>query len=1098
MSLRQVRWDQLRWEQAGPALSAWVAQNLSTDTQRIQAGLWLLVGLAAVYGLWELVRRSRRLRDLGAALVALADGRVPAGERHTINGKEVLIGRAEEADIRLADRRVALAHAAVAPTGGGYLLRDMGSREGIRLNGRPVARRAPLRDGDLLDIAGNPFRFHQERKAAWRPEIWTWFLMLAGTLLFLLPQWAAWAVAPAGKPAAAVMQAWTAVLTALFWVAALVIRWRRGHFDPVLLPACMALLGIGMAVLLRAQPAFYGRQAVAAAVGIPLLTAAAVLPVAALARYRYLSLLTGIGLLLTTLLFGHRVGDQHLAVSIFGLQFQPAEPAKLLLAVFLAGLLSERQELVARIGRSWTLTRTDARYLGPLVVAWLVALALLIVQRDLGTALLFFGLFVAFIGMASGRAIFVLMSVGAFGFAAVLSTAAFDRVRERVDLWLNPWQDPQGLGYQLSQALFALGAGGVPGVGLGKGFPYLVPAAHTDLPMAVVGEELGLVGALGVLAVLAVVLWRGYRAALRADDDFLGLLAAGLTTVLALQTFVIVGGLVRLLPLTGVTLPFVSFGGTSLVVNLLLVGVLLGVSSAPAEPLRSRRQWAARFSWKRQLGWVMATCLVGFGLLGGFLWHWQVRESRWLTAHGNNPRLQILEPQIRRGKVLALYGQTVADSIYKDGQYRRLVPHGSLLSGVLGYSSQKHGRVGVEGKAHRALLGAEQVRSVSEALERAKQGKPGQTVRLTVDLTLQKAAAAALGERRGSVVAIDPATGEIRALVSNPRYPLNRIDENWEQLIKDPRRPLLFPAVSGVYPPGSTFKVVTAALALDSGLYSPQSRFYCPGGAGLGGYYWRCFHGKVHGNIDLTGALTQSCNVTFGRIGQRLGKERLKEGAERLGIGVSAPMEIPTAKGLVDPYNEPWGSVPVQLGFGQGPLAVTPFQMALVASAVANDGVLMKPHLIRTYETPEGRVLKRVQPEAWKQAMRPEAARQLRQMMGSVVRSGTGGRAQIPGIPVGGKTGTAENPHGEDHAWFIALAPVEKPKLAVAVVVEGGGQGGRAAAPVARQVIATYLGVKEQEAPAVSGRRGVRRGLRRGYRGYRRGFRGQVRTTRRG
>jgi cell division protein FtsW (lipid II flippase) len=1030
---------------------------LPTATARVQAGLWLFTALALVYAAWEAVKRRRAARKQShAQLVALPGGRLPAGHNYEVNGQEIVIGRGEKADLRL-ERPAALSHAAICPRESEYWLRDLGSREGVQLNGRRLTREANLQDGDLLEIAGNSFRFHLERRGGWRPELWNWFLLLGASAFFVFVQWAAWSVAGPRRPPEGELFGWAGGLVAGAWAAVILVRRRRGTLDPLLVPAALMLLGVGFAVLLRAQPALYSRQTAAAAMGLAVFTGAALLPLQVLARYRYLALVGGVGLLITTLIFGHSVGDQHLAISIFGLSFQPAEPAKLLLAVFLAGLLSERQELVARTGRNWMMTRSDVRYLGPMVLAWGVALGLLIVQRDLGTALLFFGLFVAFVGMASGRAIFVLVSLGAFGFAAVLSTAAFDRVRERVDLWLNPWQDPRGLGYQLSQGLFALGAGGVEGVGLGNGFPWLVPAAHTDLPMAVIGEELGLIGTLAVLAVLGVLIMRGYRAAVRSGDDFLGLLAAGLTTVLALQALVIVGGLVRMLPLTGVTLPFISFGGTSLITNLALVGVLVGVSSNPVDGRPVSDIQASRYSWKRQLRWVMAAACLGFIVLGTLLFQWQVEASQALTSHQNNPRLAILAPRIRKGKILSADNKIIADSVRRDGKYILEVPSGSLMAGVLGYTSQRHGRTGVMAEAYHELLGARQIDSISDALDRAKAGTPGDNARLTIDLGLQETAARALGTRKGSIVAIDPRTGAIRAMVSFPRYSLHRIDERWDELVKDRSQPLLFPATHGVYPPGSTFKVVTAAVALDSGVVTPETRFSCPGAASIGNYTWNCYHGHAHGRITFADALRLSCNVTFGKVGLKLGKERLVAGARRLGIGEAAPMAVATGRGLLDPYNEPWGSVPAQIGFGQGPLAVTPLQMALVAAGIANDGVIMKPYLIQNYETPDRRVYGKTVPTPWLRSIKPQAARQVRQMMAGVVRAGTGTGARLPNITVGGKTGTAENPHGDDHAWFVSLAPVEKPELAVAVIVEGGGLGGRIAAPVARQVLAAYF-----------------------------------------
>jgi len=1045
------------------AVQAWFKTQLPGGTAQIQAGLWCLVALALVYALWELLQRVRTRRTRGAELISLPGGEVLPGQRYALDKGEMVIGRALEADLRLAYRTVAHRHAAIIPEQSDYWLKDLGSRAGVKVNGLRPSGSVVLRDGDLLEVAEQPFRFRQDRSAPWRPHIWIWFMLTFASALFVLIQWVAWSSAGPLRPSASTVNEWSLGLVAGAWSATMLIRHRRAVLDPILLPAALALFGLGLAVILRTRPDLYARQATAGALGLTVLTLAAILPVRSLGKYRYLSLAAGITLLVLTLLLGREVGDQRLAISLGGFQFQPAEPAKLLLAVFLAGLLSERQELVARSGRSWTLTRSDVRYVGPMVLALAVALGLLVVQRDLGTALLFFGLFVAFLGMASGRLIFVLVSLGAFAFGAVVASSAFDRVRERVTIWLDPFKDPQGLGYQSSQALFALGSGGAEGVGVGKGFPHLIPAAHTDLPMAIIGEELGLVGTLAVVALLGVIIFRGYRAARRADDDFLGLLAAGLTTVVALQTLVIVGGLVRLLPLTGVTLPFVSFGGTSLIINLALIGMLLGVSGSAAHPLdgRPRRvSRSSRYSWRRQLRWVMATMLLGFLALGGALYHWQVPQAQALTLNAYNPRLTIIAPRINRGKVLSAQGKVITESVWKDDRYRRHTPSGGLLAAILGYASMRHGKTGVEGEADRVLQGTRYYKSVAGALERAEKGLPGDNVRLTIDLALQRKAAELLGSRKGSIVAIDPKTGAIRAIVSNPRFPLNRVDENWQRLVTDPRRPLVFPAAQGVYPPGSTFKMVTAAVALDEEIVTPETRFYCGGWGNVGGYGWHCFHGAVHGRTDLYGAFTHSCNVTFGHIGHKLGKERLVAGARKLGIGVAPPMKMPAAAGLLDPRDEKWASTPVQIGFGQGPLAVTPLQMALAACAIANDGVIMKPFVIRDYESPDGKMFYKTQPQPWRRAVRPEAARQVAGMMANVVRAGTGARARIEGLEVAGKTGTAENPHGKDHAWFVSFAPAKKPKLAVVVLVEGAGQGGKFAAPLAKEMYETYFGIR--------------------------------------
>ena len=1045
----------------------WFQRYLHTDTQWVQAGMWLLAALAMLFAVWEMLRRQTSVLDR-AVLISLPGGKVPAGSRHEVNGHDLVIGRGETVDVNIPDRHVALQHASVGHEETGFWVYDLGSREGVEVNGRPIQRRARLRDGDLLDIAGTPFRFECRQRAAGRPELLGWLLLLASTVFFVFVQYAVWKVAGNGKPSEAALLNWALGLGAGAWLASLAIKRRWPRADLMLLPLALAITGLGLAVVMRVQPSFYTRQAIAVALGLAALTGIAVSDIRALARYRYVSLAGAIALLGFTVFLGSDINGQRLAVNVLGFQFQPSEPAKLLLALFLAGLLSERQEMVARTGRSFALTRADFRYLGPVAVAWALALGLLVVQKDLGAALLFFGLFVAFVGLASGRAIFLFLSLVAFASAVGLASVAFGRVQQRIDLWLDPWQDPKGLGYQLVQGLFALSAGGINGLGLGNGFPRLIPAAHTDLPLAVIGEELGLIGTLGLLALFGVLILRGYRTARRADDDFLGLLAGGLTAVLALQGVVIMGGVLRVLPLTGVTLPFISFGGTSMVTNLALIGLLIAASATADRPMLATEPSAARegsvtsrYSWKRQVSWMSAASLAAFGVLGAFLFHWQVLKSREFAAHANNPRLLILEPRLNRGQILTADGQVVAKSVLEGDRYQRVYPTGALMSGVLGYSSMRHGKTGVEGAGNLDLLGAYTQDSIAAALRRAQTGKPGDNVRLTIDKRLQLVADKALGSRRGTVVAIDPKTGGILAMVSHPSYALPQdIDAHWEEIIKDKRQPLLFRATHGVYPPGSTFKVVTSAVALDGGVVNASTPFSCTGAARIGQYTWHCFRGHVHGGINFAQALQLSCNVAYGQVGYKLGRDRLVAGAKKMGIGEAAPMEITTSRGLLDPQNVPWRSIPVQLGFGQGPLAVTPLQMALVASAVANDGVLMQPHLIQQYEHPDGKVYRRTKPKVWKRAMTAQTARTVQAMMESVVAAGTGVAAQVEGVRIGGKTGTAENPHGTDHAWFISFAPVGDPKIAMAILVEGGGQGGRAAAPIAKQMIEARLGKK--------------------------------------
>lgn len=357
--------------------------------------------------------------------------------------------------------------------------------------------------------------------------------------------------------------------------------------DQLLLPLAVALAGVGLLLVIRLIPALGPRQFMWAVIGSAVMLAVAVGPVEVrlLERYKYSCAALGIALVALTLVFGvdpNRSGAR-LWLVVAGLAFQPSEILKVLLVVFFAGYLADKRELLTTTVMRWgPLRLPPLPYLMPLLAMWAISLALLVWQRDLGAAILFFGVFLVMLYIAVGRAWYVAVGTGLFLAGGVICYALFAHVRLRVEIWLNPWVDPQGRSYQIAQALYSLGSGGMLGSGLGRGYPLYVPATHTDFPFIALAEEAGLVAALALLLVYALLVTRGLQLALRASAPFSQLLAAGLTAVLAVQTAVIVGGNLKLIPLTGVTLPFVSYGGSSLLANFLIVGILLRISHEEA------------------------------------------------------------------------------------------------------------------------------------------------------------------------------------------------------------------------------------------------------------------------------------------------------------------------------------------------------------------------------------------------------------------------------------------------------------------------------------------------------------------------------------
>lgn len=391
-----------------------------------------------------------------------------------------------------------------------------------------------------------------------------------------------------------------ASMAAAATLAHLLLRRLAPDADPILLPAAFLLNGLGLVLIRRVDFASPANQLTPAQVTwtfVGLLafggTLLLVRATRRLTRYHYTIGLLTILLLLLPLapVIGQRINGAQLWVRLGPVGFQPGEIAKIGLVVFLAGYLERKRALLSiATHRFGPLMLPEPRHLGPVLAAAGIALAIVVFQRDLGSGMLFFGVAVTMLYVATGRLAYPLIGAVAFSFGAVLAWLQFPHVQQRVAIWLDPWSRLNDEGYQIAQATFALGTGGLTGTGLGLGRPDDIPFAATDAIFAVLGEELGLLGATAVLVTFLVIVVRGYRIALTATDEVGTLLAAGLTTVLALQVFVIVGGITRVMPFTGITLPFISYGGSSLVANYVIIALLLRVSD---ESRRSRRPAAA-------------------------------------------------------------------------------------------------------------------------------------------------------------------------------------------------------------------------------------------------------------------------------------------------------------------------------------------------------------------------------------------------------------------------------------------------------------------------------------------------------------------------
>jgi cell division protein FtsW (lipid II flippase) len=385
----------------------------------------------------------------------------------------------------------------------------------------------------------------------------------------------------------------------LFYGTHVCLNLTRPGADQVLLPLVSSVTMLGLVMVQRLEPAlvtnvsdgFKGianKQVVWIAAGIValLITVFVLRDLNILRKYKYTFALLGIALVAATLVFGTDAGSGtgvNLWFDFRFFQFQPSELLKVILVIFLAGYLDDKRDLLISSYKIGPIKLPPLPYLAPLLLLWALALVLFVVQRDLGSALLFFGIFLAMLYVASGRPFYVVSGLSLFFAAAFMLNAffasQFTHIQRRVTSWLNPWPVGQDAGFQIVQSLYALAEGGVLGTGIGLGSPSYIPAVQTDMVISAIGEELGLAGTLAVVALFMLVVYRGYHIAVSARAGYEQLLAVGLTTVIGLQTIIIIGGAIKMIPLTGITLPFISYGGSSLITNFVIIGLLLRISA---------------------------------------------------------------------------------------------------------------------------------------------------------------------------------------------------------------------------------------------------------------------------------------------------------------------------------------------------------------------------------------------------------------------------------------------------------------------------------------------------------------------------------------
>jgi cell division protein FtsW (lipid II flippase)/beta-lactamase class D len=914
------------------------------------------------------------------------------------------------------------------------------------------------------------------------------------------------------------------LLLAAFLGAHLIFRFSHFRGSQALLPLAMVLCGASTILLFTftdplRERLLYAPFAVGIVLGCAgLVFAARFLDIRTMENYRYLFVLVGIVLSLLLVFFGRGPAGTDAKINLFGL-FQPVEFVKILVVLFLAGYFAgkdvELRRLEAVRWKGFSIPRW--RDIVPVVLFLAATLALFFLQRDLGPALILYLVFLGMFVMTSRRFVMGLTGLVLLisAFWAAYRFRLLQTVATRIEMWLSPWDNHRPGGVQLAESLWALASGGFWGTGPGRGDPQYIPAGHTDLILAAAGEALGFPGLAAILAVLGVLFGFMVYYAWRARGNYGKYLGFGLALLFGIQTAVIAAGTLGLIPLSGVPIPFMSYGKSAVIAHFIILGLLLNISSTRSDA------GSARASIPRAALAVPALAIL---VLGGVAWRtFQVMsyQADEILCKGSltpqqdgvrrftyNRRLLDVAALITRGSILDRSGFPLATSRPEDLERaksvlgdlgiempqrfvgKRFYPLGPYTVQVLGHTrgywvdpktverTEDLRLRGYPGANEVVLVdGKKVVRQDLSALAPAfrdrfsTQGgrlsqlvRRDKDVRLTLDARMQVAAVRALernlpkingvARTKGAAVVLDASTGQILACASLPAYDPNTISEpDLEKIYGSDTKAAYDRARFEIYPPGSTFKVVVAAAAVDEGwLERAESggTVVCRHVNDIPWQYDGQAHRRrvtddeaesAHGRIGLQRALVESCNVYFAWLGTQLGPERLFEYARNRFL-----LEL---KG-VDDAQDLAANLPDN-AYGQAKISVSPLRMAALAAAITNGGYRIEPTLFPARGAQQGsrtRVLKTA------------TAATLKTWMQQVVQSGTGRKAALQGWVVGGKTGTAQNEIGDksSHSWFIGFAHpgTSGPEnaIAFAFLIENGGYGGRAAAQAAHDFLA--------------------------------------------
>ncbi len=865
-------------------------------------------------------------------------------------------------------------------------------------------------------------------------------------------------------------------ILAAFLVAHIFMRFLAPKADPAILPITFALSGIGIAFVTRLAPDLAVRQLMWLFLGIAvmLLVLIFVRNIDKLGRYKYTFMIIGVLLLLSPMLpgIGTESSGSRIWLTFWSFSSQPGEIAKICIVIFLASYLAQNREMLSVF--TWhigPIRLPSLSTLLPMLITWVLALVIVVFEKDLGSALVLFLMFLVMIYAATGKVFYVIIGVLLAAVGAVVLWMFFGHVQERVDIWLDPFADALGSGYQLVQSLYSLADGGLFGVGIGQGLSADIPVVESDFIFAAIGEEIGLLGAAAVLLLYLCLAIRGILTAARAKSDVSSLTAVGGTSIIILQAFIIVGGVTRLIPLTGITLPFVSQGGSSLLAGFIIVALLLRcgdeATGTSSEIMNTTSSLSAnsvlgRVSLGKRLTHVLVVYSLMFAVLVANLTLIMVIQADdYKNMEGNN-HTSVRESEVERGAISTDDGVVLAKSVLADdgSTYERVYPAGDLASNVVGYSSEQYGTSGIEATYNDTLQGNENFASWSDVIDSfAGITTSGNDITLSLDSEIQRAAQDTLEGYTGACVVMDPKTGAVLALASSPTYNAADFADLLDQSGNDPDNDssaLYNRATQALYAPGSTFKVVTLATAFENAIANENTVYSSPASIDIGNAEVTNFGGASYGSITLSRATEVSSNTVFGQVGVQIGAGPLVASSEKFGFNQDIDFDLPLTMSLMPNPDEmtewetAWAAAGEPVGEHSSPAGpqATVLEMALTGCAIANDGKIMQPYLVESIYDSNGERSYAAKAEKLSQAVSVDTANRVLSVLEGVVTEGTGTGAAVDGAFVAGKTGTSENgAEEEDSSWFLGMAGADEndPSVVIAITLEKVGQTARAA-----------------------------------------------------